>query len=54
MGRINDNVVERLKYSLIVDVYSKRTKKNKRLGQSIDRLTIESIHVIIEILKLIT
>ena len=54
MDHIDDNNVEKLNYSLIVEVYFNECKDNKRLVRLIDWLAIKSVPTIIEILISIT
>ena len=51
---INGYYVEKLNCNLIVEVYLEKRKNNKKLVTLIDKLTIESVHMIIKGLILIT
>ena len=51
---VNDDIVEWSNNVLIVDVYTYKCKKNKRLVQGIDLMTTRKIHVITEWSKLST
>ena len=52
--RIHNNIVEMLNNGLIVDVYTNRMQEEQSLFWCINRIMIETIHVITEISKFIT